>query len=66
MKRRDFIKSIGLAGLGLMITKSCTLPSSKGEATNSTEFKNGFGALWVKMIQQSYGDRGLKKCKHME
>ena len=39
MKRRNFIKSVGLAGLGLMITKSCTLPSSKGEATNSSEFK---------------------------
>lgn len=33
MKRRSFIKNLGLAGMGLMITKSCTFHSSKGVAS---------------------------------
>ena len=39
MKRRNFIKNIGIAGLGLMVTKSCTMPSGKGIMPNPDEFK---------------------------
>ena len=31
MKRRDFIKTVSIAGLGLMITKSCTMQSGNTE-----------------------------------
>ena len=39
MKRRNFIKNVGLAGLGLMITKSCTMPSSKDAMAGGDSFK---------------------------
>ena len=39
MKRRNFIKNIGIAGLGLMVTKSCTMPSATSTISDTNNFK---------------------------
>lgn len=56
MKRRDFLKNVGIAGLGLMITKSCTLPSSNGTASNPEDFKKW---IWSTLGQ----DEDIEKWK---